>query len=217
MNFSQRSPRNFQIVQNEYTRRAKEHSITNNNNNCQDTDVLKQKCLEALFVERRVGGIVREGELVVTMDKFGKILDWFGPLCAFDSNKKLIFLDKITQLLRNSWFHGDLNTKQAETLLSSSINGTFLIRFSTNIPGIFTISKKSNGVISHQRILHPPGSGFCIDNQQYDSVDELVMCNTEKLNLTNPCHGSPYSQLFKSQQVNYSGYILNNSFPHKQK
>jgi len=112
---------------------------------------------------------------VVQVEKFGHLLDWFGPIVieSGSSSKgnvisnildkvpsifeptKFTVLDKIRVLMQKEWFHGDISKEASEDLLSGQPKGTFLVRTSvTEKTSPFTISKvtKKGGKINHQRI-----------------------------------------------------------------
>lgn len=54
------------------------------------------------------------------------------------------------------WFHGNLDTKEAQRKLTGQLPGTFLVRFSTNTeyPGAYTITRvASNGMMTSSNDL----------------------------------------------------------------
>jgi len=95
------------------------------------------------------------------MEKFGKVLEYFGPLQEG-------FLDTIRDMLNQKWFHGDLDTADAAARLSQQPPGSFLVRFSSTNPGCFTTSQViPDGSIRHQRVQNQPGKGFLFQNVLY--------------------------------------------------
>ena len=107
----------------------------------------------------------------VTMENFGAILNWFGPLKGKEGSS---FMDTVRSTLRNTWFHGDLQTEESNRLLEMRPSGTFLVRFSTAIRGAFTISKVDvSGKSVHQRIVRK-GNSFCMSNKEFPSLETLV-------------------------------------------
>jgi hypothetical protein len=76
-------------------------------------------------------------------------------------------MERVRSVLRKSYFHGDISTRDAEGQLAGKQVGTFLVRFSTSSPGFYTISKvSSDGSIQHQRIIHHPNQpAFYINNR----------------------------------------------------
>eukprot|EP01088_Endostelium_zonatum_P008835 TRINITY_DN21998_c0_g1_i1.p1 TRINITY_DN21998_c0_g1~~TRINITY_DN21998_c0_g1_i1.p1 ORF type:complete len:260 (+),score=22.42 TRINITY_DN21998_c0_g1_i1:3-782(+) len=99
----------------------------------------------------------------VTVERFGTILDWFGPI-----DSKQGFLNKMHNILSREWFFGELEQTRAETKLLSShmrqvrenkINpyGSFLIRISdSTVRRSYTLSWEKQGIITHHRIIHKP-------------------------------------------------------------
>lgn len=67
----------------------------------------------------------------VTLERFSKVLHWFGP---FDDGKQ--FLIRIVALLREPYFFGDLDQDQSLRILAQQKATTFLIRFSSNLGSI---------------------------------------------------------------------------------
>jgi hypothetical protein len=49
-------------------------------------------------------------------------------------------------------YHGKVSRSEAEYLLSSGINGSFLVRESETSPGLFSISVRHDGRVYHYRI-----------------------------------------------------------------
>jgi len=146
------------------------------------------------------------------LERFGNILNWFGPLSKPGVNNKentgIKFLDKIGELMGCNWFHGDISTTEAENRLFNKELGTFLVRFSTRCPGDYTISKVSQtGSIHHQRFTHDLARDTYVYNEQsFKSVQDLLFGLRVELYLILPCAGSRFLTLFmKEDQV--GGYI----------
>jgi len=155
-------------------------------------DTPEWRCLHALLAEK-----TKDGDVVVSLEKFGQVLNWFGPLK--DSSGQKLILNIIRKILENDWFHGDTEYEKAVTHLCDKPPGTFLIRFSSKEhPGCFTISKVSrNSRIIHQRILHKGGSSFSTqEGKSYPTLLDLVLQGRDELKLETPCPGSPYKPLF---------------------
>ena len=55
-------------------------------------------------------------------------------------------------LEKHSWYHGPVSRNAAEYLLSSGINGSFLVRESESSPGQRSISLRYEGRVYHYRI-----------------------------------------------------------------
>ena len=75
---------------------------------------------------------IEENEGKVTLEIFGKVLSYFGPF-----NHE--WADSILSVLEKNYFWGTLSTCQAEEVLSNAENGTFLLRFSSQV-GNWTLS-----------------------------------------------------------------------------
>lgn len=59
------------------------------------------------------------------------------------------------------FFHLSISGQEAEELLQTEPNGTFLVRESASLPGEFALSVKNDDNILHVRIYHDVGC-FCI-------------------------------------------------------
>jgi abelson tyrosine-protein kinase 1 len=62
------------------------------------------------------------------------------------------YLAAINSLDKFSWYHGPISRNAAEYLLSSGINGSFLVRESESSPGQRSISLRYDGRVYHYRI-----------------------------------------------------------------
>lgn len=58
----------------------------------------------------------------------------------------------MNSLEKHSWYHGPVSRSAAEYLLSSLINGSFLVRESESSPGQLSISLRYEGRVYHYRI-----------------------------------------------------------------
>jgi len=173
-------------------------------NQCQDPRNvtrmnLNLKCLQAICCTHDRPTTMHVGKhtdhpTMVNIEHFGNLLEWFGPIeLPEDPENDLTILDNIRLVMKEPWFFGDCDTNRAQEKLSGRPGGTFLVRFSTQQPGWFTISLISpQRQILHQRIRHSPGSQYKIDDQVYDSLQELV----KGRGLTLPCGGSRFLYLF---------------------
>lgn len=121
---------------------------------------LKQHCLEAVIDQ----GSGKSDKMDI--EKFGLLLQWYGPLLPTPGNS-LSFLERIQSLLKLGFYHGEINSKEAEkTLLSSNDKGKrdFLIRASLNPHYPFTMSrielgKSSKVSYAHYRIAYNRSNG----------------------------------------------------------
>jgi len=145
-------------------------------------------CLKLLLVQRPQN-TTRE---FVSLNNWGKVLQFFGPIVIPAVANGETFLDEITKVFRQPWFHGDTDSQRAQEFLSGKPSGTFMIRFSNSVEGWYTISQIIQGrVIQHQRISHQPGGPYVIEDDAYSSLYELIA----KRDLSQPCEGSRYNRV----------------------
>jgi len=62
------------------------------------------------------------------------------------------YVTPVNSLEKHSWYHGPIARNAAEYLLSSGINGSFLVRESESSPGQRSISLRYEGRVYHYRI-----------------------------------------------------------------
>lgn len=62
------------------------------------------------------------------------------------------YVTPANSLEKHSWYHGPISRNAAEYLLSSGINGSFLVRESESSPGQRSISLRYEGRVYHYRI-----------------------------------------------------------------
>lgn len=170
-----------------------------------DTSEIKFKCLHMVLTEQ--SKFLMGNKEAVSLDKFGKILSWFGPLIAPNKKVQPMF-QKVYETLKENWFHGDINTQEAEERLKDREVGSFLIRFSS-VAGCFTISSlNKEKKIIHQRIAHVAGEGFHFWSKKYDNLEDLIKAEREKHLFLSPCTGNKYASLFAVEPTNLGGYLL---------
>ncbi|XP_043913877.1 tyrosine-protein kinase ABL1 [Protopterus annectens] len=76
---------------------------------------------------------------------------------------------------KHSWYHGPVSRNAAEYLLSSGINGSFLVRESESSPGQRSISLRYEGRVYHYRInTASDGKLYVSSESRFNSLDELV-------------------------------------------
>lgn len=68
------------------------------------------------------------------------------------------YVTPVNSLEKHSWYHGPISRNAAEYLLSSGINGSFLVRESESSPGQRSISLRYEGRVYHYRINEDPDS-----------------------------------------------------------
>uniref|UniRef100_A0A914QTD8 Uncharacterized protein n=1 Tax=Panagrolaimus davidi TaxID=227884 RepID=A0A914QTD8_9BILA len=63
-----------------------------------------------------------------------------------------LYIAPLHSLEKHSWYHGKVSRNESEILLSSGINGSFLVRESETSIGQFSISVRHDGRVYHYRI-----------------------------------------------------------------
>lgn len=157
------------------------------------------KSSRAAYVHALLGKTRDNGQDMLSLEWFGRVIDWFGPIT--DAN-----LDEMYATLAEKWFHGDVATSDAERMLGDQTIGAFLVRFSTQSRGLFTISRiATNNAIHHQRILHRPLlAEFRVLDHHYKTLREMITGETKSLQLKEPCPGSKFHNIFQKRSV--AGY-----------
>ncbi|KRX20064.1 Tyrosine-protein kinase abl-1 [Trichinella nelsoni] len=73
------------------------------------------------------------------------------------------------------WFHGKISRSDAEFLLSSGINGSFLVRESESCPGQVSVSLRYEGRVYHYRVQEDAEGKLLITNDhRFSSLAQLV-------------------------------------------
>ena len=147
----------------------------------------------------------RKHEPLISMQDFGHVLDWIGPL----EKDNHLFI-KAFNLIKSPWFFGHINKDEAFNKLQSQPPGTFLIRFSSD-PGHFTISRIKHDKtlqVVHQRISYHRAEGIFAAKQnrsdplkKYPSLEALI--EAFKDTLIKPCPGHPFSHLLASDNQTF--------------
>ncbi|KAG7313135.1 hypothetical protein JYU34_000224 [Plutella xylostella] len=85
------------------------------------------------------------------------------------------YVTPVNSLEKHSWYHGPIARNAAEYLLSSGINGSFLVRESESSPGQRSISLRYEGRVYHYRINEDSdGKVFVTSEAMFCSLAELV-------------------------------------------
>ncbi|KAK8392078.1 hypothetical protein O3P69_017598 [Scylla paramamosain] len=85
------------------------------------------------------------------------------------------YITPVNSLEKHSWYHGPISRNTAEYLLSSGINGSFLVRESESSPGQRSISLRYNGRVYHYRINEDDGSKLYVSSEfRFNTLAELV-------------------------------------------
>ncbi|XP_033221945.1 tyrosine-protein kinase Abl isoform X2 [Belonocnema kinseyi] len=85
------------------------------------------------------------------------------------------YVTPVNSLEKHSWYHGRISRNAAEYLLSSGINGSFLVRESESSPGQRSISLRYEGRVYHYRINEDnDGKMFVTTESKFNTLAELV-------------------------------------------
>lgn len=156
-------------------------------------------CLQAVLVNNNT--------LTVELEKWGRVTGWFGPL-ELPRPKENGFLDRISDMLKNPWFHGYLRTPAAETLLGAQIPGTFLVRFSNAHKGAFSMSLVNpEGKVVHYLVPYKPPKGFLWENSYYESIQKIIATYAKKYNFKFPAQCDKFTWLFHPTNSAVMGYL----------
>ncbi|CDW51844.1 F actin bind and Pkinase Tyr and SH2 domain conta ining protein [Trichuris trichiura] len=72
------------------------------------------------------------------------------------------YIAPVNSLEKHTWYHGKISRGEAEYLLSSGINGSFLVRESESCPGQISVSLRYEGRVYHYRLNEDSdGKVFC--------------------------------------------------------
>ncbi|XP_070499809.1 tyrosine-protein kinase Abl isoform X1 [Chironomus tepperi] len=85
------------------------------------------------------------------------------------------YVTPLNSLEKHSWYHGPISRNAAEYLLSSGINGSFLVRESESSPGQRSISLRYEGRVYHYRIQEDvEGKVYVTAEYKFNTLAELV-------------------------------------------
>ncbi|XP_028936977.1 tyrosine-protein kinase ABL2 isoform X4 [Ornithorhynchus anatinus] len=85
------------------------------------------------------------------------------------------YITPVNSLEKHSWYHGPVSRSAAEYLLSSLINGSFLVRESESSPGQLSISLRFEGRVYHYRInTTADGKVYVTTDSRFSTLAELV-------------------------------------------
>lgn len=85
------------------------------------------------------------------------------------------YVTPVNSLEKHSWYHGPISRNAAEYLLSSGINGSFLVRESESSPGQRSISLRYEGRVYHYRINEDAdGKVYVTSESKFGTLAELV-------------------------------------------
>jgi len=155
------------------------------------------QCLKDLLMKNQ------NNREIVTLEEFGRMLEWFGPLEKGDT-----LLRNIQRQLGSKGFFGFCEASDAEKLLSASKKGTYLVRFSGNKPGCYAITVFT-GTHKHLRIEHQAGTKYILGKAEFDTLEALIKANKKEFSLNIPLAGSKYESLFTAyeKKIATEGYM----------
>eukprot|EP01129_Flabellula_baltica_P001831 TRINITY_DN11739_c0_g1_i1.p1 TRINITY_DN11739_c0_g1~~TRINITY_DN11739_c0_g1_i1.p1 ORF type:complete len:523 (-),score=125.74 TRINITY_DN11739_c0_g1_i1:23-1591(-) len=176
------------------------------------------RCLKALLTNGE------ESETAtVSIEKFGLLLKWFGPLHQERKSHPVTIVDVISRTMERGWFHGDITRTRSEALLADYLSkkGTFLVRLSTTEPiekTPFTITKVNKSkAINHQRVYarEDRRGHYVIVKIKGKSkrltaaggIENLLDKIARQLKLGRACPGRAYNEIFVANKV--EGYLPN--------
>ena len=84
------------------------------------------------------------------------------------------YVRSLDSLEKHSWYHGPISRNEAEYLLSSGINGSFLVRESESNPGQHSVSLRYEGRVFHYRIHSANGLKYISSENCFQTLPELV-------------------------------------------
>lgn len=86
------------------------------------------------------------------------------------------YIAPVNSLEKHSWYHGPISRSMAEYLLSSGINGSFLVRESESTNGQRSISIRYEARVYHYRINqdHENGTVYITSECKFNTLAELV-------------------------------------------
>ncbi|XP_039201097.1 tyrosine-protein kinase ABL1 isoform X2 [Crotalus tigris] len=85
------------------------------------------------------------------------------------------YITPVNSLEKHSWYQGPVSRNAAEYLLSSGINGSFLVRESESSPGQRSISLRYEGRVYHYRInTASDGKLYVSSESRFNTLAELV-------------------------------------------
>eukprot|EP01132_Coremiostelium_polycephalum_P001514 gene1514-1906_t len=159
-------------------------------------DDVRIKCLKLLLVP-----IDSEN---VSIEEFGKLLSWFGPLTS-----GIELLERVYSICSLKGFLGEASSKNVSQFLAGKKTGTYIIRFSSD-PGCYALSYlNKNKEISHSKVIYRPGQGYIHfgGNTHYHTLDELIKNTGKTLGLKDPFEGGQFFALIHSKNIGPGAYV----------
>eukprot|EP01087_Luapelamoeba_hula_P021694 TRINITY_DN762_c0_g1_i9.p1 TRINITY_DN762_c0_g1~~TRINITY_DN762_c0_g1_i9.p1 ORF type:complete len:1141 (+),score=200.87 TRINITY_DN762_c0_g1_i9:21-3443(+) len=149
-------------------------------------------CLKEILCTRNKG---RGGSYSVHIERFGQIVNCFGPLKP-TTNKTI--LDTIRSILKKKWFHGDLSGHDAMKRIANAPMGTFIVRFSHSSNHCFasTIRVEESKVV-HARINRTSEGKFYLEEESHAIYDSLIELVQKRFDFGIPCSDWPFGSCFR--------------------
>jgi len=198
--FSARNLKNVSIVSAEWKKRYGSPQPPDNIAQLERELDIQSECAKVILAHNGPGDVD-----MVSMETFGNMLKWFGPICGKD--RKVELFDRIKEFLEHPAFHGDVSAPQAQRIMPKT-PGAYMIRFSS-LAGQYAITYiTQDQKVAHSRISYNVDHGFYYKNQYYPKLQDLITALTPGLGLTVPCPGSKYQIIFtRDPEVSSYSYI----------
>jgi hypothetical protein len=93
------------------------------------------------------------------------------------ANKQMNIYGQISSIYANNWFHGNISRSQAYSLLVSNSNnesGRFLIRYSSDYTGTYTLCLCKSGKVYNYKIYNQNGLFFITNKNKFDNLNDLI-------------------------------------------
>ncbi|KAI1708926.1 protein tyrosine kinase domain-containing protein [Ditylenchus destructor] len=126
----------------------------------------KEWCEAQLVARRHASGSSANSASLQPVDGGSPQIGWVPSL----------YITPLNSLEKHSWYHGKVSRNEAEYLLSSGINGSFLVRESETSIGQYSISLRHDGRVYHYRINVDSTSDrlYITQDAKFKTLGELV-------------------------------------------
>eukprot|EP01113_Clastostelium_recurvatum_P023171 TRINITY_DN2769_c0_g1_i7.p1 TRINITY_DN2769_c0_g1~~TRINITY_DN2769_c0_g1_i7.p1 ORF type:complete len:485 (-),score=129.90 TRINITY_DN2769_c0_g1_i7:665-2119(-) len=149
---------------------------------------------------------LKDKEEAVTVEEFGKMLEWFGPL-----DKGYQIVDSIYSIcIGIKGFFGDVSSEEASKILSGKDKGTYVLRFSVSEPGCYALTVMNKEKQLQQfKILHRAGQGYTLLHHKAALLPDLLKQVAKEMKLKKSAEGSRFQQMetaFLKKTQSVAGY-----------